>query len=69
MTTINKIKQELLVWSIIISVFAVMTLVAINIDSIRQSPLFHNDGAKESKSSQTHSEELYQPGNSVVLAQ
>lgn len=69
MTTINKIKQELLVWSVIVGVFAVLTLMAINFDIIRKSPLFNKGEPIESQSSQTNNAELHQPGNSVVLAQ
>lgn len=68
MTTISKIKQELLVWSVIVGVFAVLTLVAINLDSIRKVRLFNKEAA-ESSPSQVNSSALHQPGNSVVLAQ
>lgn len=67
MTSINKVKQELLVWAVILTIFGVLTLIAVNFDSIRKSALFNSS----SSSSGTIDEniELHQPGNSVVLAQ
>lgn len=46
MKTINKIKHELLAWSVVLAVFAMLTLLAVNFDSIRHSPLFKSSGTK-----------------------
>ncbi|WP_276373902.1 hypothetical protein [Chryseolinea sp. H1M3-3] len=69
MTTINKIKQELLAWSVVLAVFAVLTLLAVNFDNIRNSRWFNSSGTKESAEMHHDNVELHQPGNSTVLAQ
>lgn len=71
MTIINKIRQEILVWSIIVGVFTVLTLIAVNFDHIHKS-LFLNSSIPASEQSLNTNRvvvDYYQPGVSVVLAQ
>jgi hypothetical protein len=67
MTTIKeKAKQEILVWSVIVGVFTILTFIAINLDRIHQSldkDRSHIESPKKAAS------ESWEPGYSIVLAQ
>lgn len=40
MATVNNTKENLIVWMIVAAVFTALTILAINFDHIRHSPLF-----------------------------
>lgn len=66
MTTLNKIKQEIIAWSVIAVAFGMLTFAALNLDTIRQSPLLN---PTQGSISPQHVDSDFQPGNTVVLAQ
>lgn len=69
MKSINKLHQTTLVWSFIFGLFAVLTVLAINLDRIRNSSLFNRKNTNN-ESVQYHNRfDAHEPGYSVVLNQ
>lgn len=61
MRTMNKLKHEFVVWSVIVSVFIMMTLLAIYIDNNPDFPLSNFKNSSESHSSHVNKNmELHQ---------
>lgn len=69
MATFNRMKEDIMVWSIIIAVFALLTLVAVNFDQIRKSPLFNkaSNTPVATPAKQVVQPEFFQPGHAVVV--
>lgn len=70
MTTFNRMKEDIMVWSIIIAVFALLTLVAVNFDQIRKSRLFNkaSNTSFATPEKRVAQPEFFQPGHTVVVA-
>ncbi len=70
MKTTQASKETLLVWTIIVSLFAMLTVISVNFDRIRDSSFLNKKGQKtESFQFGSKDELLNQPGYLVVLAQ
>lgn len=72
MKTAQAIKETLLVWTVIFSLFAMLTVISVNFDRIMNSS--SSFFRKEVKSTQSYhsgsrDERLSQPGYSVILEQ
>lgn len=65
MTTIDKYKNEIIVWSVITAVFTVLSIFAFNFDRLRSTAQVKNLPATEAVSEPG----FFQPGHSVVLMQ
>lgn len=70
MTTFNRMKEDIMVWSIIIAVFALLTLVAVNFDQIRKTRFFNKTSSTSAATpaKQVAQPEFFQPGHTVVVA-
>ena len=70
MKTTQASKETLLVWTIIVSLFAILTVISVNFDGIIDSSFLNKKEQNvESFHSGSRDELLNQPGYSVVLAQ
>jgi hypothetical protein len=70
METKHAFKKDLLVWTIIVSLFAMLTLISVNADQIRESAVFYKErSGTQAASKGLRTEIPDQPGYSVVLAQ
>lgn len=67
MTSDRKTKQELLVGSVIVALFAILTLVAINLNNVRKSPLPSSKSAND-RSLEVNNATIIHPGIPVVLS-
>ncbi len=69
MKSINKLHQTILVWSFILGLFAVLTVLATNLDRIRNSSLFDRENTNNKSVHDPNPFDAHQPGYSVVLHQ